>query len=361
MGLNTAPPDLVNPVTHARSTDLQAQPAAELARLCACSPLVFPATSPSDDGMADPERASARLAQIYSPHRLRVLGPSGDFSMRLRTRGVGSITLSMLSFNAEVELEQRASESFYLVTTQLRGRSQIDAGRDCGGGGAGLVVVDSATRDVVKRFSADSERLHVRLGREELAALCSQLLGQRVARPPEFEPVMAIGAAAQRRWLAVTQLLLDHACAPLDSRLAPRVHGQLAELAMLTLLTEHRHSYTERLRAPVAPLAPRHVRAAEEYMRAHAFEALTLADMARVAGVSIRTLSAGFQVWRGTTPMRELREIRLAGARNDLLRGERSVSDVALRWGFGHLGRFAADYARRFGQHPSQTRRHRSA
>lgn len=308
--------------------------------------------------MADPERASARLAQIYSPNRLRVLGCRDDFSMRLRSRGVGSITLSMLSFNAEVELEQRASESFYLVTTQLRGRSRIDAGRERGGGGAGLVVVDSATRDVVKRFSADSERLHVRLGRDELAATCAELLGQREVRPPEFEPVMALGGTAQRRWLAVSQLLLDHACAPLDPALAPRVHKQLAELAMLTLLTEHRHSYTDRLRAPVAPLAPRHVRAAEDYMRAHAAQALTLADLARAAGVSIRSLSAGFQAWRGTTPMRQLREIRLAGAHDDLLRGRASVSEVALRWGFNHLGRFAADYARRFGQHPSRTQRH---
>ena len=337
------------------SVDLRAQPAAELARLCASSPLVFAPVSPQDDGVADPTRASARLAQIYSPHRMRVLDPADGFNMRLRTRGVGSITLSTLSFNAEVELKQCASESFYLVTTQLRGRSRIDAGREHGGGGAGLVVVDSATRDVVKRFSADSERLHVRLDREELASLCAQLLGQRVLQPPEFEPVMALGGAAQRRWLAVAQLLLDHACAPLQSRLAPRVHDQLAEMAMLTLLTEHRHSYSERLRAPVPAMAPRHVRAAEEYMRAHAAEPLTLADMARAANVSIRTLSAGFQVWRGTTPMRQLREIRLVGARDDLLRGTGSVSEVAMRWGFGHLGRFAADYARRFGELPSQT------
>jgi AraC-like DNA-binding protein len=335
--------------------DPHAQPAAELARLCASSPLVFEPASPDDDGMADPGRASARLARIYSPHRLRVLGPPDEFRMRLRTREVGSINLALLSFNAEVELAQRASESFYLVTTQLRGRSRIDAGREQGGGGTGLVVVDSATRDVVKRFSADSERLHVRLGRDELAALCAKLLGQRVIRPPEFEPVMALGATAQRRWLMVTQLLLDHACAPLQSRLASGVYGQLAELAMLTLLTEHRHSYTERLQAPVAPLAPRHVRAAEEHMRAHAAEPLTLADMAGAAGVSIRTLSAGFQVWRGTTPMRQLREIRLLGAREDLSRGKGNVSEVAMRWGFAHLGRFAADYARRFGERPSRT------
>jgi AraC-like DNA-binding protein len=345
---------------HPGAFDAQSQPAAELARLCASYPLVFAQRTAADDGINDPVLASARLAQVYSPHRLRVLGRADEFSMSLRTGGVGSIALSMLSFNAEVELAQRASESFYLVTTQLRGRSQIDVGRDrggSGGGGAGLVVVDSATRDVVKRFSADSQRLHVRLGRNELAALCAQLLGQGDVCPPEFEPVMTAGGPAQRRWLAVAQLLLDHACSPLDPLLAPRVHRQLAELAMLTLLTEHRHSHSERLRAPVPSLSPRHVRAAEEHMRAHAGEALTLADMARAASVSIRTLSAGFQAWRGTTPMRHLREMRLTGARDDLMRGRAAVSDVALRWGFGHLGRFAADYARRFGEPPSATLR----
>jgi transcriptional regulator GlxA family with amidase domain len=30
---------------------------------------------------------------------------------------------------------------------------------------------------------------------------------------------------------------------------------------------------------------------------------------------------------------------------------------VARKWGFGHYGRFAADYARRFGRKPSETLR----
>jgi AraC-like DNA-binding protein len=33
------------------------------------------------------------------------------------------------------------------------------------------------------------------------------------------------------------------------------------------------------------------------------------------------------------------------------------VTAVALRWGFGHLGQFAADYRARFGELPSETLR----
>lgn len=310
------------------------------------------------DGMADPQQASARLAREFSPHRLQLIGPSGDFCMRLCTGRVGSLAISSLSFSSEVELAQRAARTFYLVSTQLSGRSEVAAaGRRCDQGGAGLVMVDSATRDVVKRFSADSERLHVRLECDAVSAFCAQLLGQSLTRPLEFEPVMAEGSSAQRRWFVVVQLLLDHACMPLPAVLAPRVHRQLEELAMLTLLTEHRHSYSERLAAPVPALAPRHVRLAEEFMRAHIAQALTLADIAAAARVSIRTLSAGFQAWRGSSPMRVPRELRLDAAREWLQRGEVSVADAALCCGFGHLGRFAAEYQRRFGEPPSQTRR----
>jgi AraC family ethanolamine operon transcriptional activator len=55
--------------------------------------------------------------------------------------------------------------------------------------------------------------------------------------------------------------------------------------------------------------------------------------------------------------MRWLREVRLQGAHADLSRADGSVADIALRWGFAHFGRFAAEYARRFGRSPSQTLR----
>ena len=34
-----------------------------------------------------------------------------------------------------------------------------------------------------------------------------------------------------------------------------------------------------------------------------------------------------------------------------------SVTQIAARWGFGHLGRFAAGYRKSFGEHPSETLR----
>jgi AraC-like DNA-binding protein len=52
--------------------------------------------------------------------------------------------------------------------------------------------------------------------------------------------------------------------------------------------------------------------------------------------------------------MRYLRDARFARGREALLGAEdQSITQVAMRWGFYHLGRFAVDYRKRFGETPS--------
>jgi transcriptional regulator GlxA family with amidase domain len=57
--------------------------------------------------------------------------------------------------------------------------------------------------------------------------------------------------------------------------------------------------------------------------------------------------------------MMPLRRVRLAQARADLEAPgpNTSVTNVAYDCGFSHLGRFAQEYARRFGESPSETLR----
>jgi AraC-like DNA-binding protein len=100
------------------------------------------------------------------------------------------------------------------------------------------------------------------------------------------------------------------------------------------------------------------VRCAEEFLVRHLSAPVTRADVARAAGVSIRALSRGFRAHHGVGPMAWLRARRLEAARGELQTaapGEVTVTEVALRYGFGHLSRFAAEYAHTFGESPSRT------
>lgn len=84
-----------------------------------------------------------------------------------------------------------------------------------------------------------------------------------------------------------------------------------------------------------------------------------LDEVAARLGVSVRWLHAAFRRRLGLPPARYGQTQRLAWARRELraAQGRTSVTDVALRYGFAHFGRFAQAYRRQFGELPSQTLR----
>ncbi|WP_279323232.1 helix-turn-helix domain-containing protein [Roseomonas fluvialis] len=82
-----------------------------------------------------------------------------------------------------------------------------------------------------------------------------------------------------------------------------------------------------------------------------------MTDLARFCDVPERTLHRHFVAFVGHPPLAHFRGMRLAAAREALLapRPDTSTTDIATRFGFAHLGRFAAEYRRRFGEAPSAT------
>lgn len=104
------------------------------------------------------------------------------------------------------------------------------------------------------------------------------------------------------------------------------------------------------------------LRAAQEYIVAHAAEPLSIIEIATAVGVGTRTLQASFQRHLGVSPLVFLRHTRLHRVRAQLLThtpSTTSVAEQALAHGFRHLGRFSAYYAEQFGEAPSETLRRR--
>jgi AraC-like DNA-binding protein len=102
------------------------------------------------------------------------------------------------------------------------------------------------------------------------------------------------------------------------------------------------------------------LRLAEEFLAARLETPVSLPTVAAAAGVSLRTLTRAFHKEYGVGPVGFLRRRRLEAARRDLLAAEpdsTNVTDVALRYGFAHLGRFAGEYRKAFGESPSETLR----
>ena len=82
-------------------------------------------------------------------------------------------------------------------------------------------------------------------------------------------------------------------------------------------------------------------------------------DLSRAIGVEPRQLRRACQAILGMTPVSHLHTLRLSEVRRTLATPDgaaATITEVASRFGFHELGRFAAAYRAAFGEHPSETR-----
>lgn len=130
------------------------------------------------------------------------------------------------------------------------------------------------------------------------------------------------------------------------------------EFMLSLVLKHHPHNYTDDLQRRARSAPPRLIREAEQLMRT-GDASLTVSRIASHLNVSLRSLEAGFQEHRRTTPIARMREIRLQRVRKQLLSADEatSVTSVALENGFLHLPRFSGYYRTAFGETPVATLR----
>ena len=95
---------------------------------------------------------------------------------------------------------------------------------------------------------------------------------------------------------------------------------------------------------------------ATEYMRENLHLPLTLADIAREAGLSSYHFLRVFKTATGRTPVRHLVDLRIASARRHLERSRIPVSEIAYLCGFASGAHFSTAFSRRVGMSPSAYR-----
>ncbi|WP_249152476.1 AraC family transcriptional regulator [Bradyrhizobium liaoningense] len=138
---------------------------------------------------------------------------------------------------------------------------------------------------------------------------------------------------------------------------SPKAMTLLTEAALRLILEEVPHRLSAKLQQQGGAIAPQQIKQAIDYMRAHLHLPLTMSDVAAAVGISSRSLQLGFRRHYETSPAYYLRHLRLDAVHSELSSPGNAlpVSEVALKWGFAHMGRFAAQYRRTFGVAPSET------
>ena len=223
-------------------------------------------------------------------------------------------------------------------------------------------VVTSPQRDYWGRTRGRGARFRVCITTEAVRQQLAALLGQAPDRPLEFAPGMDLADGFGRRFARYIVAAVD------DFERTTLIMSNLTTMTafeqfiVCELLLYHPHNYTKALQRLDRRIASRDVKRAIDYIHANLDAPLTIGRIATTAGVPGQTLFKHFRDTHGIPPMRYVRNLRFEKARQDLLNANAGarITEIAVRWGFSHLGRFAVEYRSRFGESPSQTLARRS-
>jgi len=302
------------------------------------------------------DHAIEAVSGVYCPHTIQVLDRARVVNAFLRVSHPTNQPLVELSYSAQVHIDAEDFRDLFLIMHCARGGArtwQEDRRADwC----SGQTIPFSASFETQLWFNGDFLQQGVRLDMKRLENQCAQMLGHPLERPLRFA-LRPFSQELEQVWSRTLALLMS-----IDTpgfHLSDPAKASLDEVIRALLLEQHPHNYSDELARPARAPVPGLIRRAEEYMAEHAGTLLTPSDAAAEVGISLRSLQAGFRRLRNETPGAFLRRVRLQNAYDELRRsnGEVSVTDVALRCGFAHLGRFSSSYQAAFGELPSDTLR----
>jgi AraC-like DNA-binding protein len=301
---------------------------------------------------SDLDAARSMFEQAYEASGFLPERTERAFGYRFRTVGDQTMSLRSTRFDARMVGEVDSGDQIS-VAWVTDGGGVLDVGRDEVALAPGRPVVFPTGRPY--RFDlADVRQSVVQFDRTFLERIAAEAYGTEPGTVV-FDHTAVPGAEAVRAWnhqvQEASRIVLGTA------PVSVLAFADTARRTALALLSTFPHRIATK-QVPLPAGATGRVRTAVEYMHAAAHTPITTTDVAEHVGLSVRGLQQAFQRQIGVAPNALLRGIRLDRVREELRAGTPSditVASVAVQWGFAHLGRFSAAYARRFTEYPRDT------
>ncbi|NRA87972.1 MAG: AraC family transcriptional regulator [Rhizobiales bacterium] len=306
----------------------------------------------------DLDEARELVANQFCAHHLEIKLKQELFHVRLcQVRGK-QIVINYIKYGASVVIEPGELEDFYLIQIPISGHAEIsNGGIDCHSNvwQASVLNPDRYTKML---WHAGCEQLIIYIDIKILHKIAEYFIGRSLRKSIIFENLIDFRRPEMQAWrqnvlalFAATsdgQFLLD------DNTKTQNLIEQEILTRFLALQPSNIHQFHQF--GADLPTAV-YIKRAKDFIIQNANMEINVSDIAKAAGVPIRTLQNGFADSLHKSPMVVLRDERLMQVWHELASGQGvdNVTSTATAWGFYHFGRFSAYYQQKFGQLPSQT------
>lgn len=287
-------------------------------------------------------------------HRLIQTGPGGETS-DIKYKEFGRFEISEHGYGSAVELRIPPMQESYHFQFILSGNSEWNIAGQHVRLQQGDSIVIPPGDEYAMRYSPDCRKLIVKIPRSFLhqsarefgyLASCRQIEFRRTPLP--FDDSVALHNL-------LNDILAYRKCAG-----AERVSLYYCKLLTHAILS----TYDSNLCLPhiQTRLHDRQLEQVHHFLLDNITGELTIEDLAQHCRISRKSLYNLFERELKMTPSAYIRRLRLESVHHELARnpGIRNITEVALKYGFTNLGRFAAQYREHIGELPSETLRRQS-
>jgi AraC-like DNA-binding protein len=304
---------------------------------------------------SDMQEAIAAVSRVYCPHDVKVLESNRGIDAVLESSGTGNRQVVTLRYAAPVKIDAGSFENLLLFMTCIDGAAEATQGRHSVPWGKGRTLPLSPNVSSQLTFDRRFWQSSIRLDKDFVEVLCSRLINRPLDVPLRFR-LTPFSPELEVAWRQALQMIRD--CGSQELAAAAQAWKHFEEFLGTLVLETHPHNFSDVLKKESSAADPRLVRNAEHLMQTGG-PSITVSEVAKALGVSLRSLELGFRDARNMTPTQAHRQIRLSAAREALLNPtpSTSVTSAAISSGFLHLARFSSYYQLTFGESPSQTLR----
>lgn len=171
---------------------------------------------------------------------------------------------------------------------------------------------------------------------------------------------MRIGVVEQQRLRLLLSTVLEGIQDPAGLFSDHLTRREVEELLLESFLLALRGGVGRLVPLPNRRVAGRlkHLRQARDFIREAVHDPIRVEDVSNALGMSPRGVEVLFRNSLGIGPSAYIRHQRLHGVRRTLLAEAPKpgvIKEVALKWGFWHMGHFSKHYRSLFGECPTQT------
>lgn len=306
----------------------------------------------------DPDEARLKVSEVYCDHRLLVVKSHHPFHLNHIGAAVDGVGVYLMSYGTHVEVKPGMLEDFALVQIPLQGRAldRIDGKTIETHSKLGSVV--GPNQELEMEWAPGTSKLVLHIPNERIYSAAKALGSMSGTDEFKLKPSIDLSDPVHRSWYGVVRSLAGDVRygGPMASNplLAPRI----ADAIVLGLVMNQGEQQPSTLPQTLDEIDS--IDHAIRILESHPERPWRMSDLAREVNLSARKLSKDFKERTDMTPMEFVQFIRLHRVHYDLrsaLPASTSVTELALRWGFNHLGRFSARYQQMFGELPSDTLR----